>query len=537
MAVVAKTAPAGGAQGLRERRHEVEERLRVAATVIRVGPPSGRLGPDERHAERLRGVLQSLGPIFSTFGLYLSSRLDLLARRDCQELAKISDIGTAAPFADVAELIRSELGAVPAHRFHSFEPQPSAVSLLFEDHAAWLAPGAPVVVRVVRPEVVASLEQDLALLSLLETHLPIAQVRFQEALADFNRSLERRLDQLAQADAFRHLADDWRAIGAFDAPLCYRDHCSAHVLTMAPVEGVRFGEAFTRGAISAAMFDRESTTRQLCGAWLRQAIEGHVVPCAFGLRDIVLKPDRLVYVGSDFEPQSGDGRVRFLGYINAAAADDPDAACEWVIAECDARRNGASEEELRRRFRQSVPFRDGEASGDDSLAEHVLVHWRATHDAGWRLRPHMLHLYRAVHALSLRAEALVPGRDVLTLGLQDVRVQIGLSEARQLINPLAVPAAVDKLLANMVNLPQKLDEVLTLASEGRLRLKLHMPASDEQRRIRNGTVSLIAGLAVLASLAFLLRVAVPAPGVVIERLGALALLAAGFWLLKAARDL
>jgi hypothetical protein len=89
----------------------------------------------------------------------------------------------------------------------------------------------------------------------------------------------------------------------------------------------------------------------------------------------------------------------------------------------------------------------------------------------------------------------------------------------------------------MVTLPQKLDEVLTLAAEGRLRVKLNMPTSDEQRRVRNGTVALIAALSVVAGLAFLFRVVVPEPGAGAERVGALILLLAGFWLLKAAKDL
>jgi hypothetical protein len=532
-----KTTAPGGAQAWRERRHEVEERLRAVGPVERVAPPAGRLGPDEHHAERLRDALLSLGPIFAAFGLYLSSRLDLFARRDCLELSRIPDAGAPSAAGEVAELIRRELGALPAHRFHTFDARPIGVNLLFQEHAASLAPGAPVVVRIVRPEVVAALDRDVPLLGAIAPHVAIASERLAEAIADFTLTLDHRLDQRAQAEMFHHLADDWRAIGAFDAPLCYTDHCATRVLTMAPVDGVLLGDAFQHGAISASRYDRETTVRQICAAWLRQALEGHAVPIAFGPRDIRLRPDRLVYVGTEFELQSSDARVRFLAYVNAAAADDPDAAVEWVIAECEPKKNGAAEEELRRRFRQSVPFRDGEASGDDTLAEHLLVHWRATHDSGWTLGSHLLHLYRSVHALSLRAEALAPGRDVLMLGLQDVRLRIGLSEAQQLVNPLNLPAALDKLLANMVNLPQKLDEVLTLAAEGRLRLKLHLPSSEEQRRLRNGTVSLIAGLAVLASSAFLFRVVVPEPGVALERIGALVLLVAGFWLLKAARDL
>ena len=535
---MAKAVGAGSAQTSRGRRHDVEERLRQIGVPAHAAPPSGRLVPEERHGARLRAALESLGPVFASFGLYLGSRLDLLPRRDCQELGRIRDVGFPAPPSDLVQLFRRELGAPPPQRFFSFQMAPINVRLLFQDHAAWLAPGAPIVVRVVRPDVAQGLERDLTMLSAVEPYVAVSPDRFQAALVDFSLALRRRLDQRGQADALQQLAEDWRTIGAFDAPFCYRDHSSVSVLTVARVEGVALGDAFSHSRVwTAPPFDREPVARQLCAAWLRQAIEGRIVPCAFGPRDVLLLPDRMVYVGSQFETQTSDGRVRFLGYINAAAADDPDGACEWVMAECEARRNGGAEEELRRRFRQAVPFRDGESSGEDNLAEHLLVHWRATAEAGWRLRPHLLQLYRAVHALSVRADALVPGKDVLTLALQDARLRIGLHEARQLVNPLGVPATLDTLLANMVTLPQKLDEVLTLAAEGRLRVKLHMPTSEEQRRVRNGTVALVAALSVLAGLAFLFRVVVPAPGAGAERIGALVLLIAGFWLLKAARDL
>src|SRR3989442_3623785 len=99
---MANATAAGGAQAWRERRHEVEERLRAVGRVERVAPPAGRLGPDERHAERLRGALQSLGPIFAAFGQYLSSRLDLFARRDFLWLSRIRDARDPAAAAQVA---------------------------------------------------------------------------------------------------------------------------------------------------------------------------------------------------------------------------------------------------------------------------------------------------------------------------------------------------------------------------------------------------------------------------------------------------
>ena len=56
-------------------------------------------------------------------------------------------------------------------------------------------------------------------------------------------------------------------------------------------------------------------------------------------------------------------------YIDAVAADDPDAAAKWILdAQGMPEVPNAVEEELMRRFRQGVPFRDGEWSGDERLA-------------------------------------------------------------------------------------------------------------------------------------------------------------------------
>jgi hypothetical protein len=96
---------------------------------------------------------------------------------------------------------------------------------------------------------------------------------------------------------------------------------------------------------------------------------------------------------------------------------------------------------------------------------------------------------------------------------------------------------LDKLVQDMVNLPQKLDEVLTLAADGRLRVKLQLPHDEAARRTRNRTVSLVSSLVVLTALAFALRHAALAQAPGVEQIGALLVMAVGLWLLVAAARL
>src|SRR5918995_981555 len=122
----ASTQPVPSAD-LKRRRRFVEERLRQAGRprlTRRSPPPEGRLGADEQPMRRLRETLVELGPLFASFGRYLSSRIDLLPRRDCLELAAIADAGEPLTAADAAAAIERELGAPPDRRYFSFDSPP-----------------------------------------------------------------------------------------------------------------------------------------------------------------------------------------------------------------------------------------------------------------------------------------------------------------------------------------------------------------------------------------------------------------------------
>ena len=93
------------------------------------------------------------------------------------------------------------------------------------------------------------------------------------------------------------------------------------------------------------------------------------------------------------------------------------------------------------------------------------------------------------------------------------------------------------LMRDMAQLPQKLDDILSMAAEGRLRVKLHVPDAGESRRARNRTVALVASLVAQVGVAFLVRHVAPVYGDTVERVGAVLLLLIGGWLLTAAARL
>lgn len=523
---------------LNDRRKAVEARLAVVGPPLGnrpPPPPEGQLGADGDLIRRLRDALVDLGPVFASFGRYLSSRIDLLPRRHSLELAEIPDRADAMALLDVDACVAHELGAPLERRFFGFAREPYDVTLWTQRHHAWLAPGVPVLVLLVRPDAAEWLRGDLPLLPLLQPWFDVTPMNFAAAVDDYAATLRRRLDQTAQAASLSTLAADASADGAFGAPVVYRDHSGPGILTLERPAGITLGEAMAGDADPVtARLAGEEYARRLAAAWLRQTLSGRVVPFDIDPRDIVVDGDRLVLIGGAFEPQTTGERARFLGYLNAVVADNPDAAAAWIVdvdvPDAPVRR----EEDLRRRLRQAVPFRDGEWSGDDRLAEQLLVQWRVARESGWPLTPHHLHVYRGLLAIAIIATALAPHDDALLGALHDERLQMGLAEARRMMDPAEVATTLDRVLQEMVRLPQKLDDVLTLAAEGRLRIKLHVPDGGAARQTRNRTTLLVASLVGLAALASVVRQFAPALGAGVERLGAVALLLFGGWLLVVA---
>lgn len=511
----------------------MEEHLRALGaprSARLVLPAEGRLSPDEQAVERLHGALEALGPVFADFGRYLSSRFDLLPRRLCEYLGghESRPLASNSPHPGFSsDAVVREMNGPLVRRFFKFDPEPRALTGWTQQHYALLTPNMPVVVTIVRPDADRLLESDLPLLSQLGPWLGLAPDALAAPIDDFSQTLRLRLDQTQQMQALIMLGEDARTGGGFDAPVCYPDFCAPGVLTTERIGGVTAAHAT----------DRQSVAERLASAWLRQALMGRVVPIEFDLDDVRLHDGHLVMVGGVFEKQTVTGRDQFLRYLITVAADDPDAAWIWLADATVPGPQSQSEHNLRRRLRQAVPFRDGEWSGDDRIAEQLMVQWRVTREAGWNMRPHPLHLYRGIHAISTATSRLAPDQDHLLAALRDQRSRLQLAGARKALDPRAFPYGLDKLVQNLLHVPQMLDEVLTLAASGRLRVKLHVPDAEEGRRVRNRTVSLVASLVTLVGVAFLVRHMAPAYGDDVERIGAVLLLIVGGWLLVAASRL
>ena len=115
-------------------------------------------------AIRLRRALEDLGPIFVKFGQVLSTRRDLMPIDIADELARLQD--RVPPFSSelaIAQIVKS-LGAHPDVLFADFDPVPVASASIAQVHFGRLKSGKDVAIKVLRPGIKKSIDEDVALM-------------------------------------------------------------------------------------------------------------------------------------------------------------------------------------------------------------------------------------------------------------------------------------------------------------------------------------------------------------------------------------
>lgn len=193
--------------------------------------------------QRLRRALEELGPIFVKFGQLLSTRRDLIPRDIADELAKLQD--RVPPFSSdvaIAQIIQS-LGAHPDELFVDFERTPFASASIAQVHFATLKNGREVAIKVLRPGMKKSIDQDVALMhvaaSLLERGWADGKrLKPREVVAEFDNYLHDELDLMREASNASQLRRNFAGSDLLLVPEMLWEYCSTSVIVMERMSGI-----------------------------------------------------------------------------------------------------------------------------------------------------------------------------------------------------------------------------------------------------------------------------------------------------------
>jgi ubiquinone biosynthesis protein len=193
--------------------------------------------------ERLRRALEELGPIFVKFGQVLSTRRDLMPPDIANELALLQD--RVPPFDSdlaVAQIIRS-LGAHPDDLFAWFDRKPVASASIAQVHFARLRNGTEVAVKVLRPNMKKTIDEDIALMHIVAGWVERLwadgrRLKPRQVVAEFDKYLHDELDLMREAANGSQLRRNFAESRMLLVPEMYWDFCSESVITMERMRGI-----------------------------------------------------------------------------------------------------------------------------------------------------------------------------------------------------------------------------------------------------------------------------------------------------------
>lgn len=322
----------------------VRESMRLRGEPDRTPRAAGRA---------LVGLCTRLGATFIKIGQIASTRSDLLPQPLVDELVALQDRVPPFAFEQVRETIESDLGCPIGEVYSEFEREPIAAASVAQVHRAVLrSSGAPVAVKVRRPDILEKIRLDRAILlavgGALERVVPTLRlVDVRGALATFCDAVGQQAHLVNEAEHNRRFTSNFGGDPDIGFPALHPEACSDAVLTMDFVDGVREQDLVRAGVdvralvatgmrcVCRMIFLHGFVHADLHPGNLRFQPPGRLVLLDLGLVGEISEADRVTTARTIHALATGDGvTVARMFHVNAAHANVPDyAAYEREIVE------------------------------------------------------------------------------------------------------------------------------------------------------------------------------------------------------------
>ncbi|KFC18964.1 ABC1 kinase family protein [Epilithonimonas lactis] len=193
--------------------------------------------------ERIRLVLEELGPTFVKLGQTFSNREDLLPQELIQELQKLQDRVEVVDM-NVEEILENEFNILVKEYFSKIVSKPLATASIAQVYRATLITGEEVILKVKKPDVLSVIEDDLLLIKdlvkLISTYSEIAsKLNLKQAIATFEKSLLEEVSLVNESNNIKQFALNFKNNKETYVPIVYDEFSNNNVLCMEFIDGIK----------------------------------------------------------------------------------------------------------------------------------------------------------------------------------------------------------------------------------------------------------------------------------------------------------
>jgi ubiquinone biosynthesis protein len=228
-------------------------------------------------SRRLRIAAERLGPTYIKLGQIISSGEGIFPEPLVTEFRKCRDQVPPEPFPVVRRVIEEDLLQPLDAVFRTIDRQPLAAASIAQVHAATLASGEEVVVKVQRPQVSDLVHRDLRVMSWVAPHLvgriPVAALANPPALVElFAETIAEELDFRLEADNMLEIAHAFALLGqrGYVIPRPHPSLVTRRVLVMERLRGFAFEDV-------AGMKDAGVDTHEVVRTGMIGGMEGALI--------------------------------------------------------------------------------------------------------------------------------------------------------------------------------------------------------------------------------------------------------------------
>lgn len=310
--------------------HSNGTRLREILAVIRRHHIARGVTP-----EKLRLIIEDLGPTYIKLGQIMSMRSDLLPKSICDELMLLRSDVTPMPYEEVREVLEESYGCLPEEVFSAFEETPIGSASIAQVHRARLHSGEEVVVKVQRKGIYETMSRDISFLRKTIKAMPpinnmVGLVDMTAVLDEMWVTAQEEMNFLAEADNMEEFARLNRDVRYVTSPMLYRAYTTMHVLVMEYIDGVGVDD---KEQLLADGYELDEIGMKLADNYVKQILDDgffHADPHPGNLR---IRDGRIVWIDMGMMGRFGEREQELLGeVVTGVATHDISTIVEAVLA-------------------------------------------------------------------------------------------------------------------------------------------------------------------------------------------------------------
>jgi ubiquinone biosynthesis protein len=448
--------------------------------------------------QRVRRVLEILGPTFIKLGQILATRPDLFGPEWIAEFEKLQAQAPPLDFKELRPQIEEDLGAPLEDIFAEVDATPLAAASVAQVHRATLKDGTNVVLKVQRPGIRPTIESDMRLLahlaSLAEKSVPqLAAYRPQKVVQQFVKSLQNELNFMTEGHNAEQVAANFEGHDHIVIPKIYWEWTKERINVQEFVDGIPGVDVH---AIDAVGMDRKRIAQTGASAVLKMIMmDGlfHADPHPGNF--FILPGERIAFIDFGMIGRVSEVRRRqIINLLQALLQNDADGLCMILLEWAD--REGDEPGQLREAVEEFLAKYAGKSMGLMDLSAMVGDLLSLVRDNKLTMPPDQAMLLKVFVSLDGAFKKLDPGFDVM------VAMQPTLHEAViDQLSPLALGKRGLKVLTQYVelfaDLPKEIRRGLYTAKTGHLKLRVELTELNELQRMvmRAGRLLAVASIA------------------------------------------